>query len=276
MTHAHVGEDDVQFFREHGWWLSPPFLDDNVLEDLELGVGRYYAGERDWMLPINLGDSTDHTTPVHQADYLSLQIKEFRRVIEDKAVAEIATRLAGTASVRLFHDQLVTKPPYNPMVPANVGWHTDKAYWTTCSSASMITAWIPISDVPDERGPLAVWDASHLWPGVEDLHSFTAVDLGSIEDRFRARGLEPKILTLPMRRGQVSFHHCRLVHGGFANRAATPRYGYAIHMQDAQNRYRRPPEGAGRTGHINDLMCRRTADGHPDYSDPDIFPTLWP
>ncbi|MGH8432478.1 MAG: phytanoyl-CoA dioxygenase family protein, partial [Solimonas sp.] len=71
------------------------------------------------------------------------------------------------------------------------------------------------------------------------------------------------------------FHHCLLVHGGLENRSTESRYGYAIHMQDADNRYGLAP-ATSRRGHVNDLLCRRGPDGHPDYADPDIFPRLWP
>lgn len=269
-----VTAHDIAFYRQHGWWVSPPFLSDATLDMLNFGVERYLANERDWALPINLGDEQP-TAAVHQTDYLSLQIEEFRQVAHDRSIAQIAAQLAGAPAVRLFHDQLVTKPPFDPARKAVVGWHTDRAYWQTCVSANMLTAWIPLDDVPEEKGPLAVWDGSHRWPEVETLHSFDRDDLDTIEDRFRLKGLVPEIVFLPMQRGQVSFHHCLLVHGGLENRSSTARYGYAIHMQDAENRYR-AATSAGRHGHVNDLLCRRTADGVPDYADPDIFPQLWP
>ncbi|WP_318523789.1 phytanoyl-CoA dioxygenase family protein [Edaphobacter sp.] len=251
-------------------------LDDAIMDILELAVDRYVAGERDWLLPINLGDDGQGLNVVRQADYLSMQIKEFRSVVVHAAISSIAAQSASSPTIRLFHDQLVTKPPYTPTSDTRVGWHTDRAYWTTCSSKEMISAWVPVHDVSEEMGPLAVWDRSHLWPGVERLHNFVVTDLESIEAQFRAQGLEPEITTLPMRRGQVSFHHCRLVHGGYANRSKMPRYAYTIHMQDADNRYSLPTTTAGKQGHINDLLCRRTTNGLPDYSDPDVFPVLWP
>lgn len=273
---ALVSDADVAFYRQHGWWLSPAWLGDDVLDDLRFGVERYLAGERDWALPVNLGQHGEVEPRVRQTDYLSLQIAEFQRVVQNRAIAAMAARLAGTGAVRLFHDQLVTKPPYDPAAKAVVGWHTDKAYWQSCSSVDMITAWIPLDDVTEDKGPLAVWDGSHRWPGVEALHSFTVADLQGIEDSYRRRALDPAIVTLPMRRGQVSFHHCRLVHGGYENRSAAPRYGYAVHFQDADNRYDPGKSGGHRQGHINDLLCRKTADGYPDYEDPDLFPQLWP
>lgn len=279
MTHdssdgAEPSAQDIQFFGAHGWWVSPRILADDVLDDLRFGIERYFAGERDWQLPIRL-DELGEATPVRQTDYLSLQIKEFREIIQHKSISGMAARLMGTESVRLFHDQLVTKPPYSPSRKAVVGWHADKAYWTSCSSENMVTAWIPLEDVPEESGPLAVWDGSHRWPGVETLHNFAETDLRSIEEGYRQLGFEPNIVVLPMQRGQVSFHHCRLIHGGFANRTDSPRYGYAIHMQDSSNEYV-DPASAPHRGHINDLLCRRTGAGLPDYRDPDVFPLLWP
>jgi hypothetical protein len=269
-----VTDADVAFYREHGWWVSPPFIPDETLETLKFGVQRYLAGERDWALPVNLGND-EGAAAVRQTDYLSLQIEEFRQIVQDRAIAHIAAQLAGAAAVRLFHDQLVTKPPFDPGRKAVVGWHTDRAYWETCTSTNMLTAWIPLDDVPESKGPLAVWDCSHRWPEVETLHSFDRDDLPAIEEMFRRKGLVPHVVFLPMRRGQVSFHHCRLVHGGLENRSAEPRYGYAIHMQDGENRYG-PSTSASRRGHVNDLLCRRGPDGDPDYADPDIFPRLWP
>ena len=274
LSPPRVTAQDIAFYRQHGWWVSPPFLSDATLDMLKFGVERYLAGERDWALPVNLGEE-QAAAAVRQTDYLSLQIEEFRDIMHDRSIAQIAGQLAGTAAMRLFHDQLVTKPPFDPSRKAVVGWHTDRAYWRTCTSTNMLTAWIPLDDVPESKGPLAVWDGSHRWPEVDTLHSFDRDDLAAIEDRFRRQGLAPEIVFLPMQRGQVSFHHCLLVHGGLENRSDTPRYGYAIHMQDADNRYHVPTE-AGRHGHVNDLLCRRTAEGHPDYADPDIFPQLWP
>jgi ectoine hydroxylase-related dioxygenase (phytanoyl-CoA dioxygenase family) len=268
--------EDVKFYRRHGWWLSPAFLEDDVLDDLRFGIERYLAGERDWALPIKIATDGE-TKRVRQADYLSLQIEELQHVVRTPQIAAIAAALAETSAVRLFHDQLVIKPPQAQGASSIVGWHSDKAYWRSCSSANMITAWIPLDDVPIEKGPLAVWDGSHTWPDVDALHTFAADNLDDLERTFRNRGRVPQITLLPMQRGQVSFHHCRLVHGGYANTTLTPRYGYTIHLQDADNRFALSArQGGGYAAHINDLLCRRTEAGNPDYADPDICPQLWP
>jgi hypothetical protein len=271
-----VSSEDLQFYQQHGWWVSPPLLDAAFLDNLGFGIHRYEAGERDWQLPIDVAEPRISRSEVRQIDYLSLQVQEFRSAIEQQVIVSIAAALANTSQLRLFHDQLVIKPPHDPAVPANVGWHTDKAYWTGCSSDNMITAWIPLEDVPEERGPLAVWDGSHRWAAGVNLHGFTDSDLDGALSQAERQGIDPKILVLPMTRGQISFHHCKLVHGGYANRTHAPRYAYAIHFQDATNVYLNQLSGPKRSAHINDLICRSTPDGKPDYHDPDVFPVLWP
>ncbi|WP_413207921.1 phytanoyl-CoA dioxygenase family protein [Rhodospirillum sp. A1_3_36] len=270
-------EADILFYEAHGWWLAPPFLSDSLIDTLRYGVDRLLAGEVDQPLAVDIGDGL-RPEGITQIDYVSLRIQEFMEVMVESPVGRIAAALARTPSVRLFHDQLVVKPPLGSTRSSDrtgrVGWHTDKAYWTTCRSNDMITAWIPLEDVTEENGTLAVWDGSHRWPEVERLHTFGDGDLEAVERAYRDRGLLPEIRLLPMGRGQVSFHHCRLVHGGYANRTDQPRVAYAIHMQDEANRFVR--DRAGRGGHVNDLLCARTPEDLPDYTDPAVFPQLWP
>jgi len=46
------------------------------------------------------------------------------------------------------------------------------AYWKTCTSNGILTAWIPMQDASMEMGTIAVLDGSHLWqdsPAVERM-----------------------------------------------------------------------------------------------------------
>ncbi|MGY4298829.1 ectoine hydroxylase-related dioxygenase (phytanoyl-CoA dioxygenase family) [Bradyrhizobium sp. i1.4.4] len=274
-----VSGDDVQFFRDHGWWVSPQCLDHDLIDELAYGAERYLAGERDTPLPVSLGIETTETNShrVRQGDYFSLQVDEAFAFVRHGLLPAIAAALAGSGSIRLFHDQLVYKPPAGPATSSVVGWHTDKAYWRSCTSGSMLTAWVPLQDTPLEMGPLAFWDRSHLWPGVEDLHTFDVEDLDAIEQRFARSGLVPVIEVRELRKGQVTFHHCRTVHGSYPNQVNTPRRAFAIHYQDEENEHNEKPGPDGRiAGHLNDVLCRRDANGRVDYSDPAICPRLWP
>ena len=272
-------DPDVAFYREHGWWVSPVVLSDEVLDDARHGAARHYAGERDAPLPL-AGGYLDWTPEqgamIRLNDYVSLQNDELRALLFQPVLGAIAARLAGTPVVRLFHDQLVNKPAGLAGAASSIGWHVDAAYWQTCTSRSMLTAWIPFQDCDEAMGPIAMVDGSHRWPDNEWMKTFNDRDLAKLEQSFRTHGEGVKKVPLLMKKGQVSFHHCRTIHGSLPNRSENDRLAFAIHLQDASNRYRKHVDAAGKeTLHINDLLVRRDANGLPDYADPDICPVLW-
>ncbi len=272
-----IDSEDVAFFRTHGWWVSDLILAEESLDDLTYAAQRYAAGECDRPLvhPLLPQWSGAPERGVRQADYLSLQFDSVMEFVRSPPLPQMASTLCDTGEVRLFHDQLIWKDPGGPEARTSVGWHTDRAYWKSCTSDQMLTAWIPLQDTTAEMGPLAVWDASHLWPDTDNLHTFDEPDLTRLEEQARARHHKPKILVLPLLRGQVSFHHCQLVHGSYPNRTNRPRLAFAIHYQDDKNRHSARSASDRATVHLNDILCRTCPDGTPDYRDPEICPVLY-
>ena len=55
-----------------------------------------------------------------------------------------------------------------------------------------------------------------------------------------------------------------------------PRRAISLHLQDGANEYREYPLSDGtRAAYNHDMLVRRTADGRPDYADPDFCPVIW-
>ncbi|MEO7864141.1 MAG: phytanoyl-CoA dioxygenase, partial [Nitrospirales bacterium] len=50
-------DQDVVFYREHGWYRSPRILPDELLDRAYAGIQRHFSGERDWTLPPTSGFS---------------------------------------------------------------------------------------------------------------------------------------------------------------------------------------------------------------------------
>jgi len=272
-------ESDVAFYEAHGWWISPVCLTADDLDGLNYGCERYYAGERDYPLLVDL--PTDWTPDkgdiLRQNDYVSLQLEEFQTFVTTSPIAAMAARLARTDSIRLFHDQLLYKPPGVPEAEVAVGWHTDRAYWQTSSSLKMLTAWVPLQDVTVEMGTMVVLDKSHRWDDRPAFRNFHAGDMTGIIAALEAEGHAIEPVPVAIKAGQVSFHHCKTIHGSYANRADRPRIAFAVHFQDHDNAYREAFSADGKKViHLNDLLCRKTPEGVPDYADPAICPRLWP
>ena len=126
-----------------------------------------------------------------------------------------------------------------------VGWHADHAYWGTCSSNRLLTAWIPFDDVDEVNGTLAVLDGSHRWRDTEHVRSFNDADLDAVERRFERDGRPVVRVPFRMRKGQVSFHNGWTLHASYPNTSAKVRLALAVHLQDVDNHYR-PRAGVGR------------------------------
>jgi phytanoyl-CoA dioxygenase PhyH len=275
-------DEDVAFYREHGYFITPKVLPEELLDDALYGVERYYSGERDTPLPISGGFldwRPEHGERLRINDYVSLQNEELKALVRRPLLGAIAARLCGVPTVRLFHDQLIGKPVATGEAAPVIGWHVDRAYWRTCSSSQshMLTAWIPLVDCTPEMGPLEVIDRSHGWTANEWMRTFNDPDLDALERKIVADGGgEVRKVRFALERGQVSFHHGGMIHGSRENRGERMRIALTVHFQDGDNRYRQALDDKGRPLlHVNDLLCRKDAGGNPDYTDPDICPVLW-
>lgn len=271
--------EDVAAYREHGWYIAPNVLSEAVLDDALRGADRHWAGERDWPLSINDG-FTDwkpgDPDSLRIGEIIALQNREIRSLVEQPIIGAIAARLAGTRTIRLWESELISKSPPKAASSAPVGWHTDRAYWMTCTSLDMLTAWIPFTDCPIEMGPLMVADGSHKWAGIEELREFQNRDLAGVEDRIKEGHERIDKVSMALERGQMSFHNALTLHASDLNRSDRPRVSLALHLQDESNRYRPYLNERGEPWQVvNDRMCRKDPEGNPDYTDPAVCPVLW-
>ncbi|PAX60015.1 phytanoyl-CoA dioxygenase family protein [Brunnivagina elsteri] len=273
-------EDDIAFYEEHGWYISKKVLSDEIIEEAIRGSERFYNGERDRTLPVDTGFTNwkpeDGYDVVRNNEFVSLQNRELKNLVMQPIIGAIAARLARTKVIRLLDDQLVYKPPQNPDGKSAVGWHADKAYWSTCTSHNLLTTWIPFHNCDESIGPLVVLDGSHKWSGIQDTRFFNNHNLDDMEQNFRGEGRKTVRVPMTLEKGQISFHHCWTIHGSLPNYSNSRRLALAIHLQDEENRYQEFWSKQGKKVQIADeLMCRKLPNGNPDFSDPDVFPILW-
>lgn len=273
-------EDDlIARYQRDGFVVVGDLIPERIIDEALYGVDRHHAGERDSRLPGGLGFldwQPGDPYGVRINDYVSLQNIQVRDLVAYPPLAAMAALLSGSTSIRLFHDQIIFKDPTSDGAETEVGFHTDRAYWQTCSSTEMLTAWIALTPCSVESGPLAVIPGSHRWPGNDGLAGFFRNEsAGLLENITVPTASSLEVVTLALQPGEVSFHHCGTVHGSSPNRSASSRCAVTVHFQDDSNRYVKPPESGRRTVHVNDLLCRRGPDGLPDYSDPFVSPTLF-
>jgi ectoine hydroxylase-related dioxygenase (phytanoyl-CoA dioxygenase family) len=277
-------DEDIAFYQAHGYWVAPTIVPGSLIATAVRGMERFYAEDVDEHLALDGGPPTTRALGakpyshwgwkpedgniMRKNDYTTLRVRELAALAHYPVIAACAARLSRATGLRLWHDQLLYKPTDTSGEAGNVGWHTDRYYWQTCSSEEMLTAWIPFADVHGSDGAMSMVDGSHLWSdGLEiawERSSFSVID-GVLAAR-RAR-----LVPIELKRGQVSFHHCKTLHGSGPNLGAAPRRSLVVHFQPSNNEY----VERGRY-HPNDDLVQKTAAGLPDYSDARICPTLYP
>jgi hypothetical protein len=279
--------DDVEFYAEHGWYLSKKLFTDGEVDELVAASERYYAGERDRRLPLrppklaywdpSKGDVQRHN------DYVHYEHDGLASLLRKPLIGAVAAALARADEIRVFQSTLIYKPP-KAAEPTNiVPWHFDKHYWSPSTSDKMLTAFIPFHDCGEEMGTITMIDGSHRWQeisGDDSTRHFAQRDRDEL-DAILARTAElngSQVTPIPMviPKGHMSFHHCRTYHGSGHNRSGRPRRSLSYHLQDGQNSWRpfSKPDGS-LLGYNHDTVVRTTSQGTPDYADPEFCPVLW-
>ena len=281
-------DEDVEFYGEHGWFLTKKVLTDDEVDALISASERFYAGERDRTLPFRPAKLA-YWEPSHGAvqrhnDYVHVESDALAAILRKPLIGAVAARLAQADTIRIFQSTLILKPP-RPQEPTNlVPWHFDKHYWASSTSEKMLTAFIPFHDCGEEMGTITMVDGSHRWKEIGNndttTRHFAERDKDDLE-ALLARNAEfnnAEVVKVPMiiPKGHLSFHHCKTYHGSAGNHSDRPRRAVSLHLQDGDNAYRPYPLSDGSLASYNhDVLVGRTPDGRPDYADPMYCPVIW-
>ena len=281
-------EAAVQFFAEHGWYLSEKLLSDEEVDVLTAASDDFYGGARDHLLPFHPPKIAywrpEHGPVQRHHDYVHYESDTIAKILRKPLIGAVAARLAQASEIRIFQTTMIYKPPIAGEPSNVVPWHFDRHYWASCTSERMLTAFIPFHDCGPEMGTITMVDGSHRWAevGVRDstvLH-FAERDKSELEqmlaDNAAYNGAVVTKVQMNIPKGHMSFHHCRTYHGSGPNVSGRPRRAISLHLQDGDNVFRQFRLSTGQlAGYNHDALVRRTPDGWPDYADPEYCPVLW-
>lgn len=139
-----------------------------------------------------------------------------RRFVLAPRFAEVAARLLGVETVRLYHDQALFKEAGGGITP----WHQDQHYWPLDTDRT-ITLWMPLVDIDEHMGMMQFASGAHRLGyianrGISD-------DSEAFYERFVAdRGLDITD-TRTARAGDASFHAGWALHRALPNRSSVRR-----------------------------------------------------
>lgn len=278
----------LEVYDELGWYATNfPVLDGELLRDVRELVRDIESRPRDLILPAALEQffelPASERRPQRFNQYIAFQYQAVADLLLTPLIGQIAATLARASEIRVFNTALIVKEPGSAARYANVGWHCDRAFWPTCSSDRMLTAWIPLQDTTAQLGTLQVLNGSHRWLDDERFcalrtsKAFVADNRKAVQETLQSARRDFQPVPVELRAGQVSFHHMATLHGSGVNTDSETRYAFSLHLQDGGNRYQAALEADGSpASYVHDQFVRRSNSGEPDYSDPEICPVIWP
>jgi ectoine hydroxylase-related dioxygenase (phytanoyl-CoA dioxygenase family) len=221
-------QEEIDFYRENGYVKLKHVFPRELPAHYREEIARKVAELNTQHLPLEKRSTYDRA--FLQVMNLWTRSDVVREFVFGRRLARIAAELMECSGVRMYHDQALYKEPGGGITP----WHADQYYWPV-SSEKVITAWIPLQDVPLEMGPLAFCEKSHRFQVGRDLEISDESEL-TLKQALGKFKLEES----PFELGDVSFHSGWTFHRAGPNQTEQPREVMTIIYMDEDMRLARP------------------------------------
>ena len=207
-----VTPEQIAFFRKEGFIRLQDVFSPDLLLELRC--------ELVTLLAQHIGTELDGGVRERflSLDMVWLDNALVRAFVLSPRVGKLAADLLGVGSVRLYHDNVLSKEPGCGRTP----WHYDDHHFPIATD-DVVTVWIPVQPIPREMGPLAFARSVESYRLIESLvfdTTSTRYDR-EITERFADAGVV--VDDGPFDLGEISFHHNLSVHTAGPNDTARSR-----------------------------------------------------
>ena len=149
-------------------------------------------------------------------------------LITKKDFGYYLAKATSSKKIQIWHSQLVWKPK-SEGESGNAGWHRDSQYWPFWSRKGLFTAWIALTNVKEESGPIKYILNSQDWSDIVGLDFFNKnlrCQDKIIKDKYKSR----KIISGILNKGEVLIHTSLTYHSSGKNKEKNPRIGLVVHF----------------------------------------------
>lgn len=227
-------------FARDGFYLVPSVVPSDLLARVRPHIEAVYHGEYETGIAISGAHKPTNEPPTKlvKIDNAHRSDRTIHELVSHPAISKWAAAITGAKMVQVFATQLLIKPPGKEDI-VNVGWHQDLEYWDGALEGEVFTAWVAVSDVTAESGPMQFVRGSHQW-GLLKAGDFFSGNLDALKQRIQEKhggnSWEEVAAVLPS--GGVSFHHRLTVHGSGPNLASWQRVSFAVHLRTEKSALR--------------------------------------
>lgn len=183
----------------------------------------------------------------------------------DIRMAELAAKLMNWKGVRLNQDNIF----WVPVGVGSTGFHQDNSYQDWHEPGGVITGWVALNDIDENGASLEYAIGSHKWKLSKRIENFRQPlnyksDLIKTFNSSKEKSLVLK--KIPMKKGDVLFHHGNIWHGSNYNNSKNDRKSVSTHYMNIDSvfsgKYKSPMFNHYKL-HNSNIMLE------------DFFPILW-
>ena len=180
-------------------------------------------------------------------------------LITNKTLGQLLGKATKAEFIQIWHSQVVWKP-YSKNQKGNAGWHRDSQYWPFWSKKGLYTAWIALSNVSIQSGPVRFLRGSNHWAEIQGMDFFNQ-DVKTQETKLNKTKKNKEIINATLHIGEVSIHSSQTYHSSLGNKEKDPRVGMVVHFRTDKSKQ---IETKGRENHYLDQI-----------NDPSIAPIIY-
>lgn len=249
-----VTPEQVAQFRKDGYLRYGRVLDLSEVEQLRTTLDRIIAEEAsgtglerppEFVFGHDRAGGPKQERAIHQFVNMWKVAPDYRRVVHHPVITEVARALIGADRVRLWHDQVISKPPGENRHFAN---HHDFYFWPL-DRPTMVTCWLALDDATPENGCMHVVPGSHRDPRYQPPDCDLSEDIhlspvpggpeppGSLNADIRTWQPE-RAVPVRLAAGECMFHHCLNFHMTPQNVTDRQRRAFVIIYMPDGTRYR--------------------------------------
>jgi ectoine hydroxylase-related dioxygenase (phytanoyl-CoA dioxygenase family) len=229
-----VTDEERERFRRDGYVHLEGVLSDSELAEIESVYSRFLRRE----IAVPGKDLCDMSGDYDRAfdDFAIVNVMLPRKYhpawqgnLYELRAHSIAEQLCGQG-MAIDYDQLLAKRPFKD--DAVFHWHQDAAYWPATADPRTATCWLAIDDSTVENGCMRFVPGSHLVP----LRAHRPLKSDRGESHTLLTDVDPTkdvIRLAPIRRGDITVHNERVLHGSGGNRTAGWRRAYVVAFRSA-------------------------------------------
>ena len=217
--------------KEDGFCFLPKIFLDKDIKNARDGLRRVINCEyRSGREPENrFWNPGDDPSSIIKIDKPHLSDQSIWDLITDKKLGQLLGRITNSKFIQVWHSQVVWKP-HSKNQNGNAGWHRDSQYWPFWSKEGLYTAWIAISNVSDQSGPVRFLRGSNKWRKIQGMDFFNQ-DVKTQEAKLKKVKKNKEVINAILNMGEVSVHSSQTYHSSLGNKEKKPRVGMVVHFR---------------------------------------------